>query len=196
MPHAAKHSAASALLTAAGQEPLRRTSRPQHPGRLQGAGQRKPDLPVLALPAASHTRREKPCLLSLTTKAARPAPGSRPCQAPCGRRQPTRPMAHPRPAGNRARQPRSEGHRREPAPARPRPPAPGKPGQPTGSPGPAGQLILTANRAATGPGTGTAIAGVCPANMRPPAMMIGRRGPSGASREGEACWMARAGASR
>ena len=75
-----------------------------------------------------------PCLLSPTTKAAPPAPGSRSCPAPRGRRQPTRPSARPWPADNPRRQPRGEPYRREPAPAQRRPPAPGKPGQPTGSP--------------------------------------------------------------
>ena len=138
---------------AAERKQLRRTSRPQRSARLQGAGPCKPDSQCPLFLAASHTRTEKSCLLSLTTKAARPAPGSRSCQAPRGR-QPTRPAARPRPARNLRRQLRSEARRREPAPAQPPRSAAGKPGQPTGSP-------RTASPAADfdgkpgGPGPGT-----------------------------------------
>jgi hypothetical protein len=134
MPDAANHSAAPTPSAPNGQKALRRTSRTRHPGRLQGARQHEPDLPVPRSPNDISHGTEKPCLLSITTKAARPARGSRPCPAARGRRQQIRPAARPRPAGNPPRQPRSEAHRRESAPARSCPPAPGKPGRPTGSP--------------------------------------------------------------
>ena len=74
-----------------------------------------------ALPATSHTRTGKPCLLSLTTKAAPLAPGSRSCQVPCGLRQPTHP-ARPCESGSPGRTAARRGRQKNsPVPRRSRP---------------------------------------------------------------------------
>jgi hypothetical protein len=82
------------------------------------------------------TKEEKPCLLPVTTAAARPASGSRSRQAPLEQRKRIRTPPRPRPASVPPRRPPGEGHQGKPLPRcqRPRPPAPGRTGQATGSP--------------------------------------------------------------
>jgi hypothetical protein len=77
------------------------------------------------------------CLLSLTTRAVRPAPWPRPWQVPRGQWQ-CGPPPRPLPARVPKRLASGEGRRTRPLPLYPRPrapaPAPGKPGEATGSP--------------------------------------------------------------
>jgi hypothetical protein len=68
-------------------------SRPWYLERLPGGGRREP-VPGACSPTMSRTG-GKPCLSLLTTSAARPASGSRPCQVPRGQQQRTRPSPHP-----------------------------------------------------------------------------------------------------
>jgi hypothetical protein len=90
---------------------------------------------ALRASAGRLTKEEKPCLLPLTTTAARPASGSRSCQAPLEQRKRIRTPPRPRPASVPPRRPPGEGHPGKPLPRcqRPRPPAPGRTGQATGS---------------------------------------------------------------
>ena len=114
-------------------------SRAHNNQRLQGAGHRKQARG--ACYPQRLTKVHQPCPMSLTTSAARPASGSRSCQAPRGRRRRTRLPPHPWPARRRPRRPLR----------RPRPPALG-PWRPGRSSGPRPRLSIGAEyRVSAGP---------------------------------------------